>query len=109
MYSGKLSDMTGGWFIGNFSPSICLTNVVEVAVKSYKKGDSEDAHFHRIATEITVIISGRVKMFGREWIQGDIIVVEPGDTTAFIAIEDSVNVVVKLPGINNDKYLVEES
>ena len=33
---------------------------------------------------------------------------EPGDVTSFEALEDSVNVVVKMPGQNNDKYLVEE-
>ena len=32
---------------------------------------------------------------------------EPGDATDFEALEDAENVVVKLPGANNDKYLVE--
>ena len=38
-----------------------------------------------------------------------IIVVEPGDATAFEALEESLNVVVKLPGANDDKYVVEEN
>ena len=46
-------------------------------------------------------------MFNQIYQQGDIIVVEPGDATSFEALEDSINVVVKLPGVNNDKYLVE--
>lgn len=108
MKTAKLADMTKGWFIGNFDPSLIKTNAVEVAVKNYKKGEHEQAHFHKIATEITVIISGRVRMFGKEWMSGDIIVVEPGDATDFEALEDSVNAVVKIPGANNDKYLVEE-
>ena len=37
----KLSNMKGGWFIGNFEPSLFKTNECEVAVKSYKKGDKE--------------------------------------------------------------------
>ena len=45
-------------------------------------------------------------MFQHEWNAGDIIVVEPGDITSFAALEDTVNVVVKIPGANNDKYLV---
>lgn len=108
MYSARLADMTKGWFVGNFEPSLCKTNDVEVAVKKYKKGDSESAHYHKIATEITVVVSGRVEMFQQEWNAGDIIVVEPGDTTSFAALEDATNVVVKIPGANNDKYLVEE-
>ena len=104
----KLSEMTKGWFIGNFEPSLIKTNDVEVAVKEYKKGDKEAAHYHKIATEVTVITKGRVRMFDKEWQEGDIIVVEPGDVTDFEALEDSQNVVVKIPGANNDKYLVEE-
>lgn len=108
MYSEKLENMVKGWFVGNFNPSLCRTNDVEVAVKNYKKGESEQAHYHKIAKEITVIISGRVKMFEKEWKAGDIIVAEPGDVTSFTALEDSVNAVVKIPGANDDKYLVEE-
>ncbi len=108
MYSAKLDTMVKGWFVGNFSPSLYPTNDVEVAVKRYQKGESDKAHFHKIATEITVIISGKVRMFDKEWNSGDIVVAEPGDATAFTALEDSVNVVVKIPGANDDKYLVEE-
>ncbi|MGI5105998.1 hypothetical protein H0R94_03005 [Treponema socranskii] len=106
MKISKLNDMTKGWFIGNFEPSVFKTNAVEVAVKSYKKGDSEDAHYHKIATEYTVVVKGSVKMFGKEFSEGDIIVAEPGDITSFEALTDCINLVVKLPGANNDKYIV---
>lgn len=108
MKSVKLNDMIKGWFVGNFEPTSYRTKDVEVAVKEYKKGDSEAAHYHKIATEITVIQKGKVIMFDKEWCAGDIIVVEPYDTTSFTALEDTVTVVVKIPGVNNDKYLVEE-
>lgn len=109
MKTARLDAMTKGWFIGNFAPTLYATNDVEVAVKHYKAGDAEGAHFHKIATEFTVIISGRVEMNGVEYGEGDIIVMEPGDITDFKALEDAVNVVVKLPGANNDKYVVEEA
>lgn len=102
----KLNNMTKGWFIGNFDPSLYKTNDVEVAVKSYKAGDYEDKHYHKIATEYTVIIDGEVEMNGVRYKKNDIIVMEPGDATDFKAITDSINVVVKIPGANNDKYLV---
>ena len=60
MKVAKLSDMKGGWFIGNFEPSLYKTNDCEVAVKTYKKGDFEAAHFHKIATEYTIVASGKV-------------------------------------------------
>lgn len=106
MRKAILKEMKGGWFIGNFDPSLFKTNACEVAVKQYKKGDKEGKHFHKIATEYTVIIKGRVRMFNEIYSEGDIVVVEPGDATDFEALEDSVNVVVKLPGANNDKYVI---
>lgn len=106
MKTANLDDMVKGWFIGNFDPSLLKTNDVEVAVKRYEKGAREDAHYHKIATEYTVIISGRVRMFGAEYKAGDIVVVEPGDSTDFEVLEDNtVNVVVKIPGANHDKYI----
>mgnify|MGYP000300603123 CR=1 FL=1 len=105
MKVAKLEDMVKGWFVGNFEPTIIKTNNVEVAVKEYKKGDYEEKHYHKIATEITVIISGRVKMNDVEYFKGDIIVIEPNEATDFEALEDTVNAVVKLPGASNDKYL----
>ena len=62
MRTARLEDMVKGWFVGNFEPSLIKTNDVEVAVKSYNKGDYEEKHYHKIATELTVIIQGRVKM-----------------------------------------------
>ena len=98
--------MVKGWFVGNFEPTLYKTNDCEVAVKTYTAGDYEKAHYHKIATEITVITKGEIKMFDQEFKPGDIIVTEPGDITDFLAITDSINVVVKIPGVNNDKYIV---
>ena len=109
MKINNLQNMVKGWFIGNFEPSLLKTNDCEVAVKEYKKGDYEGKHYHKIATEFTVIISGRVRMNGIEYKEGDIIVMEPNEITDFECLEDGTkNVVVKIPGANNDKYVVEE-
>ena len=109
MKTAKLEDMIKGWFVGNFEPTLLRTNDVEVAVKCYKKGDYEEKHYHKIATELTVITRGRVKMNGIEYKEGDIIVMEPNEATDFECLEDGTqNVVVKIPGANNDKYLCNE-
>lgn len=100
----KLDDMTRGWFVGNFEPSVLQTSDVEVAVKRYAEGAFEESHYHKIATEITLVLSGKVVMFEREFSEGDIVVVEPEDETSFLALSDVVTVVVKHPGANNDKY-----
>ena len=101
----QLDDMTNGWFIGKFSPTVLATNDVEVAVKRYKAGESESIHHHKIATEITVVIFGEIKMNGVTYSKGSIIVIEPNNPTDFLALTDVTLSVVKYPGANNDKYL----
>jgi quercetin dioxygenase-like cupin family protein len=105
----RLDDMIGGWFVGSFHPTALVTEECEVAVKTYSAGQTEQEHFHKIATEITLVLSGRVRMMGREWVAGDIIVLSPGEVTAFEAMTDATNVVVKIPGAINDKYLGDGS
>lgn len=106
MKHARLEDMVKGWFVGAFTPAAHSTDACEVAVKRYTAGEREGAHVHRIATEITVVVSGRVRMNGREWGEGDIVVLSPGEPTDFEALTDAVNVVVKTPGALNDKHLL---
>jgi mannose-6-phosphate isomerase-like protein (cupin superfamily) len=101
----NLSDFIGGWFIGNFTPTLYSTNDVEVSVKRYTKGQKENAHFHKIATEFTVIVAGEVKMSNQIFKPGEIIKILPGIATDFEALSEVVTVVVKIPGASNDKYL----
>ncbi|MDH6298855.1 quercetin dioxygenase-like cupin family protein [Polynucleobacter sphagniphilus] len=103
----KLEEMTKGWFVGNFTPTVLLTNQVEVAVKKYKAGEYESSHHHKIATEITVITDGEVKMNDVIYKSGTILVIEPNTPTDFLAITDVTTTVVKFPGASDDKYLGE--
>jgi quercetin dioxygenase-like cupin family protein len=103
--SARLEDMVKGWFVGAFAPTAHATDHCEVAVKRYAAGEREARHHHKIATEITLILSGSVRMAGREWVAGDIVVLAPGEATDFEALTDTVSVVVKTPGAKNDKYL----
>jgi len=102
----KLEKMVKGWFIGNFTPTSFKTEVVEVAIKEYKAGDHEKSHCHKIATEITTIISGKVMMNENQYDEGDIIIIEPLESTDFTAITNAITTVVKIPGALNDKYTV---
>jgi len=103
----NLKEFTKGWFIGNFEPSIFSTSDFEIAVKNYSAGDEEDEHFHKIATEYTVIINGDVEMFNQKFSSGDIIKVNPGESTAFKALTNCQTVVIKSPSIKNDKYNIK--
>jgi hypothetical protein len=101
----KLNELTGGWFVGNFVPTLYKTDDFEVAVKNYKKGDYEKSHYHKIATEFTVIAYGEVEMNKVKYKTGDIIRIDPGEATDFYVISDiAITTVVKVPSIADDKY-----
>lgn len=103
----SMNDMVRGWFVGDFQPTAFQTDACEVGVKTYHTGDSESRHYHKIATEVTLIQSGRVRMNDVEYQAGDIIVIKPFESTDFHALEDTVTVVVKVPGARDDKFLGE--
>lgn len=105
MRRATLDEMIGGWFVGAFEPTVLATGDVEVAVKRYAAGDREAAHHHKVATEVTVVIAGRVRMGDAALSAGDIIVLEPGESTDFEALTDVTLIAVKHPGALDDKYL----
>ena len=94
----------GGWFIGNFEPSLLKTENFEVAIKEYKKGDYEISHFHKLSKEFTVILVGTVKMNEIEYKHGDIVVVNEYEKTNFECLEDCITVVIRNKSIKGDKY-----
>ena len=97
--------MFKGWFVGPFEPTVFSLNEAEVAVKRYTAGEVEASHHHKVATEITVIVSGRVEMNGTEYGPDDIIVIEPGESTDFKCLTDVITTVVKCPYVKGDKYI----
>lgn len=108
MISSSLDEMVRGWFVGDFEPTVYASSEVEVAIKHYAAGDTEARHVHKVATELTAVVSGTVRMDGRELGAGEILRLEPGEPSDFEAVTDAVVVAVKLPAVAGDKYLVEE-
>jgi len=101
----KIENMSRGWFIGDFDPSVLKTDLFEVAVKRYLAGQYEELHHHRIAKEITVIVRGEVMILGKRYCTGDIVEVEPNEAIDFRAVTDVDTIVVKLPSVVGDKFL----
>ena len=102
----KIENMPGGWFIGNFFPSVIQTEEFEICVKRYKAGQIESLHFQLVATEVTVVISGKIRMGGKTFGPNDIILLEPGEVCDFEAKTDTVLVAVKTPSLPEDKVVV---
>lgn len=102
----NLKEMIGGWFIGNFDPSVIKTDLFEVAVKYYKENTIEKKHYHKEAVEYTVIVKGTVKFNNIIYNEGDIVKIEKLEEVEFQSITDSITTVVKVPSIKGDKYFV---
>jgi len=99
----RLEDTTGGWFAGNFIPSIFKSEDFEVCVKRYKCGDKEPSHFQLTAIEITVIVSGEARMGSELLKEDDVILLEPFEEFDFEALTDVVLVAVKSPSLPSDR------
>jgi hypothetical protein len=100
-----VSQFTKGWFIGPFIPTLASNNDFECAVKTYSAGDYEVKHYHLVATEYTVIATGRVRMNGTEYGPNSIIEIKPGEATDFEAITETITFVIKIPAVIGDKHL----
>lgn len=103
----NLDKFIKGWLVGDFEPSLIKSKDIEVGIKFYKKGDIESNHYHKIATEYTVVVSGVVKMMDTIFRQGDIAIVQPNICNQFECIENACVVVFKTPSVVGDKYIVE--
>ena len=99
------NEYTKGWLVGNFEPSLINSKDIEVGLKYYKKGDKESSHVHKIITEYTIVVSGKIKMNDEVYIEKDIVTILPNVPTNFESLEDSITLVIKTPSIPSDKHI----
>lgn len=102
----KLDKMTRGWFIGDFEPSVFKTKDFEVGIMNHPKGQIWQAHYHAIATEYNVLLSGKMRICNTDLEAGDIFVIEPNEVADPIFYEDCTIICVKVPSSSKDKFLV---
>jgi quercetin dioxygenase-like cupin family protein len=102
----KLSNMTRGWFIGDFEPSVLRTSEFEVGLLHHQKGERWAAHYHKSATEYNILISGLMKVQNTLIHSGDIFVFDKYEISDPEFLEDCKVLCVKTPSIKNDKFEV---
>lgn len=102
----SLTDFKGGWFIGNFEPSILKTSNFELGIHRYTAGFEGNPHYHTMSTEYNVIITGKVTIDDIELGPGGIFVYEPYDVSNCQFIEDTILVVARDSSNPKDKFLV---
>lgn len=100
----KLSDCGArGWFMGNFEGSIWPTKDFEICYQKNPRGQTA-SHIHKIAHEITLVISGRQICNGQLFSAGEICVLEPGDISQIEYLEETEVVTIKVPSVPSDKH-----
>jgi len=100
----SLSDMTRGWIVGDFSPSVYRTNTFEAGLLSHTKGEEWGAHLHKVGTEINCLVSGRMLINGLTIEPGTIFTVPTGLLTKAVFVEDCKVMCIKVPSDTKDKY-----
>lgn len=102
----KVKDFTRGWLIGDFEPCIMRTKDFEVGILLHKKGEDWPKHYHKIADEHNVLISGKMEINGTHFEAGDIFTIEKGEVSKPTFHEDCMILVIKVPSVIGDKYEV---
>jgi hypothetical protein len=100
----RIEEMIGGWFIGNFEPSVFKTELFEVGYKLHKKDEPWPVHYHAVATEFNYLIRGRMVIAGKELTAGDIFTILPNEIADPVFIEDCEVITIKIPSVIGDKY-----
>lgn len=103
----KMSHFKTGWFVGDFDPAVFKTDAIEIGYKKYAAGERDPKHYHKIATEYSLILSGVVQFNGIEISAGNIVKISPNEVNTFESITDSELIVIKHPSVIGDKYIVE--
>ena len=97
--------MTGGWFIGDFEPSLYRTPLVEVGVKFHRQGDHWPRHGQKRAWEYNCLVTGRLQMNGTCFGPGALFAIAPGELLKPTFLSNCTVVVVKMPSDPSDKVL----
>jgi mannose-6-phosphate isomerase-like protein (cupin superfamily) len=106
MQIAKLEHMVNGWYVGDFAPAVFRTTTFEVCHKTHKKDEVWPAHYHAVATEINLLISGKMLINNIELNAGDIFTIYPKEVAVPVFLEDCILTVIKVPSIIGDKFEV---
>jgi quercetin dioxygenase-like cupin family protein len=102
----KISDFKGGWFVGDFEPTVYKNREFEAGFKVHLKDEVWPKHYHKDSLEINYLVSGKMLIQGKELNSGDVFVIRPGEIADPIFIEECKVFIIKTPSIPGDKFLV---
>ncbi len=97
----------GGWFVGSFKPNLVNNQDIEVGIKVIPENTKPDYHFHKIKTEYTILLQGKIICLEKN------IHISPGTTIKLLPYEKndqffperSLILVLNTPSVKGDKYI----
>ena len=105
MIEANIKDFKGGWFVGDFEPSLFKNPFFEVAHHKHTKGQETFSHLHKVTHELNYIVSGELMVNGKHLKAGDMWIYEPNEVSNVENLTDNELIVVRWPSIPSDKYL----
>jgi len=97
----------GGWFVGDFEPSIWRTSAYEVGYKHHVAGEPWAAHYHEHMDEITFLLEGTMQMQGQTLTGPVIFLLERGEIADPEFVTDCKVFVIKAPSVPGDKVEIQ--
>jgi hypothetical protein len=104
----RIDDFKGGWFIGDFEPTLLRTSDFEVGWKVHTRDEFIHPHIHEHLVEYNLLAHGEMRVNGRHLKPGDLFIFAKGERVDAEVLTDEAHVVVvKTPSIPSDKVLCE--
>ena len=106
MIFSNIKDYQGGWFIGNFEPTIVKSPQFEGAYHTHFMGEKSEPHIHKLTTELNFIVYGELIVSGKRLSSGDIWIYEPNEISDVEFLSVVGLFIIRWPSIPGDKYII---
>jgi dTDP-glucose pyrophosphorylase len=102
----ECNDFVRGWFMGDFTPSICKTKEFEIGYLHHKKNERWDYHYHKESTEYNILIKGEMLINNIIMKENDLFVIQKNQIACPQFLQDCRVLCIKIPHVKNDKYCI---
>ena len=78
----------------------------EIGYLQHSKNSFWNFHFHKLATEINILVKGKMIINNITYNQNDIFIIHNNIISCPIFLQDCEIICIKMPSIPNDKYII---
>ena len=92
--------------VDEFKPSFFKSSLYEIEILKYKLGEKHIFYYHKISSEINLLLKGKMKINGCNIYTTQIFIYEPKQIICREFLEDCEILCIKIPSINDDNYII---